>query len=140
MSFSCSGAHLNPAVSLSFCVLGDLQWFKLLPYSLAQVLGAYLASGLVYLIYYGKKIENTFKIISNMYLKPSSVLLQMQLWSSVVEFWLYSALMKLQAYLPPTQLTWCQYRPTFWIRSDKRPLKIGQGLGIFCKHRTNVMP
>ncbi|XP_052002981.1 aquaporin-10-like isoform X2 [Xyrauchen texanus] len=46
-----SGAHLNPAVSVSFCVLGDLPWKKLLPYSLAQLLGAYLASGLVYLIY-----------------------------------------------------------------------------------------
>ncbi|XP_056618510.1 aquaporin-10a isoform X3 [Triplophysa dalaica] len=50
-------AHLNPAVSLSFCVLGDLPWFKLLPYSLAQLLGAYLGSGLVYLIYYDAIME-----------------------------------------------------------------------------------
>ncbi|XP_050987568.1 aquaporin-10a [Labeo rohita] len=47
-----SGAHLNPAVSLSFCMLGDLPWIKLLPYSLAQTLGAYLAAGLVFLIYH----------------------------------------------------------------------------------------
>ncbi|KAI4880951.1 hypothetical protein NFI96_019596 [Prochilodus magdalenae] len=47
-----SGAHLNPAVSLSFCVLGQLPWKKLLPYSLAQVLGAYLASAVVYVMYY----------------------------------------------------------------------------------------
>lgn len=49
-----SGAHLNPAVSLSFCVLGDLPWRCLLPYSLSQVLGAYLASAVVYTMYYGE--------------------------------------------------------------------------------------
>ncbi|XP_077454473.1 aquaporin-10a isoform X3 [Stigmatopora argus] len=47
-----SGAHLNPAVSLSFCVLGQVPWNRLLPYSLAQVLGAYVASALVYTVYY----------------------------------------------------------------------------------------
>ncbi|KAM6967467.1 aquaporin-10a [Aplochiton taeniatus] len=47
-----SGAHLNPAVTLSFCVLGKVPWRKILPYSLCQVLGAYMASGLVYLVYY----------------------------------------------------------------------------------------
>jgi len=47
-----SGAHLNPAVTLSFCTLGKVQWNRLLPYSLAQILGAYTASALVYLIYY----------------------------------------------------------------------------------------
>ncbi|XP_051999830.1 aquaporin-10a [Xyrauchen texanus] len=52
-----SGAHLNPAVSMSFCVLGDLPWKRLLPYSLTQILGAYLASGLVYLIYYDAIME-----------------------------------------------------------------------------------
>lgn len=47
-----SGAHLNPAVTLSFCSLGRVPWVKLLPYTLSQVLGAYLASGLVFLVYY----------------------------------------------------------------------------------------
>lgn len=47
-----TGAHLNPAVSLSFCVLGQVPWGRLLPYSLSQILGAYVASGLVYLVYY----------------------------------------------------------------------------------------
>ncbi|XP_062847953.1 aquaporin-10a [Trichomycterus rosablanca] len=47
-----SGAHLNPAVSLSFCVLGDLPWRSLLPYCLSQVLGAYLASSVVFIMYY----------------------------------------------------------------------------------------
>ncbi|CAL8396944.1 aquaporin-10-like [Gadus morhua] len=47
-----SGAHLNPALSLSFCVVGSLSWSKLLPYCLSQVLGAYVASALVFLMYY----------------------------------------------------------------------------------------
>lgn len=54
----CIGAHLNPAVSLSFCVLRKVSWNRLLPYSLSQVLGAYLASGLVYLVYYGWFVVN----------------------------------------------------------------------------------
>ncbi|KAG9345377.1 hypothetical protein JZ751_009924 [Albula glossodonta] len=47
-----SGAHLNPAVSLSFCALGRLAWGKLLPYCLAQLLGAYTASALVFFVYH----------------------------------------------------------------------------------------
>ncbi|XP_072536578.1 aquaporin-10a [Salminus brasiliensis] len=57
LSMGVSGAHLNPAVSLSFCVLGDLPWHKLLPYSLSQVLGAYLASAVVYLMYHDAIME-----------------------------------------------------------------------------------
>lgn len=51
--FSLQGAHLNPAVSLSFCVLGQVRWGRLVPYCLSQLLGAYMASALVYLVYYG---------------------------------------------------------------------------------------
>nr|XP_061789010.1 aquaporin-10-like [Nerophis lumbriciformis] len=47
-----SGAHLNPAVTLSFCVLGQVPWKRLLPYWFSQVLGAYVASALVYMVYY----------------------------------------------------------------------------------------
>uniref|UniRef100_A0A8C9W4I5 Aquaporin 10a n=1 Tax=Scleropages formosus TaxID=113540 RepID=A0A8C9W4I5_SCLFO len=47
-----SGAHLNPAVSLSFCIIGRLSWKKLLPYSISQVLGAYLGSAVAFLLYY----------------------------------------------------------------------------------------
>nr|XP_020462852.1 aquaporin-10-like [Monopterus albus] len=52
-----TGAHLNPAVTLSFCVLGQVPWSRLAPYSLSQLLGAYVASGLVYLIYYDAIME-----------------------------------------------------------------------------------
>uniref|UniRef100_H3DJL8 Aquaporin 10b n=1 Tax=Tetraodon nigroviridis TaxID=99883 RepID=H3DJL8_TETNG len=47
-----SGAHLNPAVSLSLCVLGRHPWKKLPFFILFQVLGAFLAAGTVYLQYY----------------------------------------------------------------------------------------
>lgn len=47
-----SGAHLNPAVTLSFCVLRKVPWRKLLPYSLSQLAGAYVSSGVVFLVYY----------------------------------------------------------------------------------------
>ncbi|XP_049902171.1 aquaporin-10a isoform X2 [Epinephelus moara] len=52
-----TGAHLNPAVTLSFCVLGQVPWRRLVPYSLSQLLGAYMASGLVYLVYYDAIME-----------------------------------------------------------------------------------
>lgn len=47
-----SGAHLNPSVTFSFCVLGKTSWRKLVPYSLSQLLGAYVAAALVYMVYY----------------------------------------------------------------------------------------
>lgn len=48
-----TGAHLNPAVTLSFCALRKVRWGRLLPYWLSQMLGAYVASALVYVVYYG---------------------------------------------------------------------------------------
>ncbi|MDP6442565.1 MAG: MIP family channel protein [Pirellulaceae bacterium] len=46
-----SGAHLNPAVSVAMAVHGRLAWSKLAPYIVAQMLGAIVASGLVYVVY-----------------------------------------------------------------------------------------
>ncbi len=42
-----SGAHLNPAVTLGFAVAGRFSVLRILPYFLAQCLGAGLASGLL---------------------------------------------------------------------------------------------
>jgi glycerol uptake facilitator protein len=42
-----SGAHLNPAVTLSLAVFKGFSWRKVLPYSLAQTAGAFTAALLV---------------------------------------------------------------------------------------------
>ncbi|XP_067873996.1 aquaporin-9b [Heterodontus francisci] len=47
-----SGAHLNPAISLSMCVLGRLQWLKLPIYCVAQFVGAFVGSAAVFGLYY----------------------------------------------------------------------------------------
>jgi len=46
---SISGAHLNPAVTLSLAIKGDLNWTMLPGYVIAQLAGAVLGASLVYL-------------------------------------------------------------------------------------------
>lgn len=46
-----SGGHLNPAVTLANCVYRRFPWKKLLPYAIAQCLGAFCGAALVYANY-----------------------------------------------------------------------------------------
>lgn len=47
-----SGAHLNPAVTLGLALAGKFSWASVLPYMLAQFLGACLGAFLVWLMYF----------------------------------------------------------------------------------------
>lgn len=48
-----SGAHLNPAVTLSMALFRGLSWKKVIPYILAQILGAFLAAALIWALWSG---------------------------------------------------------------------------------------
>ncbi|HTW12639.1 MAG TPA: MIP/aquaporin family protein, partial [Solirubrobacteraceae bacterium] len=46
-----SGAHINPAVTLSAAIRKQLPWNKVPSYWAAQVLGCFVGAGLVFLVY-----------------------------------------------------------------------------------------
>ncbi len=48
-----SGAHINPALTLGLAARGRFPWNKVLPYWAAQVVGAFIAAVIVYLVYHG---------------------------------------------------------------------------------------
>ena len=52
VSAGVTGAHLNPAVTLALAVHRRFPWYKVLPYSVAQLAGAFVASVLVYATYH----------------------------------------------------------------------------------------
>jgi glycerol uptake facilitator protein len=47
-----SGAHINPAVTLAFAIRRKFQWGKVVPYWIAQVVGAFVGAALVFLVYH----------------------------------------------------------------------------------------
>ena len=48
-----SGAHLNPAVTLALMVFKGFEKYKVLPYIISQVAGAFSGAALVYFLYQG---------------------------------------------------------------------------------------
>ena len=51
VSAGVTGAHLNPAVTLALAVHRRFPWPKVVPYSIAQLAGAFVASAVVFLTY-----------------------------------------------------------------------------------------
>jgi len=49
---SISGAHLNPAVTIGLAVAGKFAWGNVLPYIIAQLIGAFIGATLVWLHYF----------------------------------------------------------------------------------------
>jgi glycerol uptake facilitator protein len=47
-----SGGHINPAATLAFAIAKGFPWKKVVPYWLAQILGAFAGAALVYLLYF----------------------------------------------------------------------------------------
>lgn len=52
VSAGVTGAHLNPAVTLALAVHRRFPWNKVVPYSVAQLAGAFVASAVVYVTYH----------------------------------------------------------------------------------------
>ena len=62
-----SGGHFNPAVSLGLAVAGRFAWRDLVPYWIAQVIGALLAGAALYAIASGKQGFEAGAFASNGY-------------------------------------------------------------------------
>src|SRR5262249_41570194 len=69
-----SGAHINPAVTLALAVRGKFPWSEVIPYWIAQVVGAFIAALILYYIYQGALVnfETTNHITRNVLGPPNN--------------------------------------------------------------------
>lgn len=58
-----SGAHINPAVTVALAFVGEFSWKKVIPFILAQLVGAFTGAAFAYFIYAEQFTEKT---VSNM--------------------------------------------------------------------------
>lgn len=49
---SVSGALFNPALTIALAIVGQFTWSQVIPYIIAQLLGAFLGAVVVYITYY----------------------------------------------------------------------------------------
>ncbi|NXJ80350.1 AQP7 protein, partial [Trogon melanurus] len=54
-----AGAHLNAAITLTYCLLGNLPWRKFPAYVIGQFLGSFLGAATVFGIYYDALYDYT---------------------------------------------------------------------------------
>jgi len=61
-----SGAHLNPAVTIGLAIAGKFPWANVLSYVIAQMLGAFAGSFLVWVMYFDhfKRTDNPAAILA----------------------------------------------------------------------------
>ncbi|CAG2114225.1 unnamed protein product [Medioppia subpectinata] len=65
-TFNITGGHINPAVSIAMATRGKFQWKKVMPYILAQMIGAILGTAIVYYVYIDViELQNDHILIRN---------------------------------------------------------------------------
>jgi glycerol uptake facilitator protein len=65
-SWPISGAHINPAVTIGLAVIGKFPWTMVVPYIVAQMIGAFLGAVIVWLAYrrhFGVTENADFKLL-----------------------------------------------------------------------------
>lgn len=64
-NLNATGGHINPAVTLALAANRSFPWKKVPIYWFAQYLGAFLASAMVFGIYYGNSKPNRTKLFNS---------------------------------------------------------------------------
>ncbi|MBM3207170.1 MAG: aquaporin family protein [Chlamydiae bacterium] len=79
-----SGAHLNPAVTISLCFIGKSNWFLLPNYFLGQMLGAMAGATLVWLFFkpHWRRTQDTGKKLSCFCTQPA---IRNSFWNFIAE-------------------------------------------------------